>query len=410
VAHSDLRLFAPAPNFRSRARGRASTGVLRPFALAGLVCSLVACESPEPTASTCTLAKGQVVARQEGLSFDGVKLLTLRGEMAAVWSAADGLWWRRLDPAGVPLAEARRLAEGCAGGMDATQADEQLWVACSRPARTAQEAGEVRVYRVAPDGGIGADIVVGQAGRDGRGVALSSDGPSVNVVFHEGAWGRHAVQRAVLEADGLVRRDVISDPARIAGDPASFVDGGHHYATWRESELSAEPEQHASVWIKLDDAPPHRVLDTKVVEASPSLSRDGSDLLLAFRDQRARDKRSELYVTRLNKTLGPQQAPLRLGRANGEGAPRLARCGSLHAAVLPREYGGEHYVAVHELDSQLSNRGGGHQYYANTREFVLASAACAGAAGEGALTLLIGERANPAKPGVELVTLRFSCP
>jgi len=101
---------------------------------------------------------------------------------------------------------------------------------------------------------------------------------------------------------------------------------------------------------------------------------------------------------------------VRVGRANGEGAPRLARCGAVHAAVLPREYGGEHYVAVHELDGQLTNRGGGHQYYANTREFVQASATCVGAAEQGELTLLIGERAQPAKPGVELMTLRFSCP
>jgi hypothetical protein len=230
----------------------------------------------------------------------------------------------------------------------------------------------------------------------------------VNLVFHEGSVGRHVIHRVVLEGSRVVRSEEISDARHVAGRATSFVDQGRHYAAWSETELTAEPHKRTSLWIKVDDHAPHRVIDTSVVEAAPSLSREGSDLVLAFRDQRPRDKRSELYVVRLNKMLGPQSSPLRVGRANGEGSPRLARCGSVHAAVIPREYGGEHYVAVHELDAQLGNLGGGHQYYANTREFVLASAACSDA-NKGALTLLIGERANPAKPGIDLMTLRFSC-
>jgi hypothetical protein len=128
--------------------------------------------------------------------------------------------------------------------------------------------------------------------------------------------------------------------------------------------------------------------------------------VLAFRDRRAGDKRSELYVARLDpRRLQPTERPHKVGRANGEGAPSLARCRGLRAAVVPREYGGEHYVAVHVLSEALENLGGGHQYYANTREFVQASAACAAQG----LNLLIGERAHPSSPGVELMTLRFQC-
>ncbi len=370
---------------------------------------LSACKASENVASTCSLAKGQVVARRDALAFHAIKLLPLRGELSALWSDAQGLWWRRLDLRGAPLAAPTRLTDDCAGGMDALQAGSGLWLACSRPLGRGSEEGELRVYRFDTQGRVVRDVVVGKTGRDGQGVSLSGEGTRLNVVFHEGSWGRHVIHRARLENDLLVQSEVISDERRIAGDPASLVDEGHHYAVWRESQLASEPETSTTIWIKADDAPARRVLDTRVVETMPSLSRDGSGLLLAYRDQRPRDKRPELYLTRLSGSLGPLSSPVRVGRANGQGAPRLARCGAVHAAVLPREYGGEHYVAVHELDGQLANRGGGHQYYANTREFVQASATCVGAAGQGELTLLIGERAQPAKPGVELMTLRFSC-
>ena len=56
--------------------------------------------------------------------------------------------------------------------------------------------------------------------------------------------------------------------------------------------------------------------------------------------------------------------------------------------------------------ARLGQRGGGHQYYANTREFVLAASVCE----DDGLALLIGERANPARPGIELMMLRYRCP
>jgi hypothetical protein len=155
-----------------------------------------------------------------------------------------------------------------------------------------------------------------------------------------------------------------------------------------------------------DDGPGQKLLETHAVDAAPSLTRFGSELVLAFRDRRPSDKRSELYLARLDDKLQAKAPFERVGRANGEGAPFVTHCGRLHAAILPREYGGEHYVAVHDLDDRLRNRGGGHQYYANTREFVLASASCTPSH---ELALVIGERANPAKPGVELLALRFAC-
>lgn len=368
-------------------------------------------------ASTCSLAKGRVVAHHQGLAFDALKLLKTRAGFLALWSDAGGLWWRPLDAEGVPAGEPARLTEGCHGGMDAVQygAENQVLVACSRPAGQGSQEGELLVHRVDAQGKLLSSVALGKTGRDGRGVALTVQPGEpkpmrVNVVFHEGSVGRHVVHRVTLEGDQVRRSEVISNARQVAGFPASFVDSGRHYALWSESELTTEPNKRTAIWIKAEAEPARRVVETHVVEASPTLSREGGDLLLAFRDQRARDKRSELYVARLNKTLGLHTTPVRVGRANGEGAPQLTRCGSLHAAVLPREYGGEHYVAVHELDGQLGNRGGGHQYYANTREFVMASAACGGNHGQETLTLLIGERANPAKPGVELMTLRFSCP
>lgn len=383
----------------------------RRFSLLGLTTALCASAcAPEVVTSACTLEKSASISEEPGLRFDALKLLQEDEQsLRALWSDKGGVWSRSLDAAGVPVSPKTRLIERCGGGMDALFLQGSLFLACSRPQTTGEEGdeGELVVYRFDDTNRVTGSLLLGPIGRDGRGAALTSRGRTLELVYHEGQLHQLIVRSASIEPESLklTHQEVLSASSRVASQPSSFIEGAHHYAIWSESELTNDPKPRSEVWIRRDREAPIKVLQTSAAEAAPSLSHDGQSLILAYRDKKPSDKRNELYVQRLDASLRAKTAATRVGRANGEGPPRLSRCADVHAAVLPREYGGEHYVAVHELTPQLQSLGGGHQYYANTREFVMADSVCSAKA----LTLLVGERASPALPGIELMTLRFSC-
>lgn len=375
-------------------------------------CALLSCQRAR-SESGCALEAGQVLARRPGLAFDAVRVARAgEGRLLAAWSDETGVWLRSLDISGKPLDEERRVTERCAGGIDLHvqeragagpkgDARARTLLACSRPG----EPGAASLIELDRAGRMTRVHALGPVGRDGRGIALAVHGTRVEAVFHEGSFGQHVIHLAQVDEDARVETRVVSDAARVARTPTLLRHAGTRHVAWVENALSAQGEGPSEIWVQRGDEAPRKVTQSSVSDPAPHLSSDGEDLVLSFRHRKATDKRDELYVARLDASLRPQHAPRRVGRANSEGAPELHACSDLRAAVLPREYGGEHYVAVHPLDAEHHNLGGGHQYYANSREFVLASAAC----GAGSLSLVIAERAPPSHPGVEVLALRYAC-
>jgi hypothetical protein len=318
-----------------------------------------------------------------------------------VWSDASGSWLRRLSGAGHATSPPVRVTERCEGGLAIAETESGLVMGCMRPSA---EGGEARLLQLDQDGRPRSEVVLGPVGRDGHGVALARADGGVWAAYHEGTVGQHSVHVARVRDGRLVEDTRISHAERPGASPALIAAPQGYVAAWSETSWDGSTAR-SQVWVMRAGQAAKKLAESAVLDAAPSLTQDGANLLLSFRNRRAQDKRSELYVMRLDAHLEPLAAPARVGRANSEGAPEVRACGGLRVAVLPREYGDEYYVALHALDENLRNLGGGHQYYANSREFVLADAACS----QEGLTLLIGERAPPSRPGVEMLSLRFSC-
>jgi hypothetical protein len=334
--------------------------------------ALASCAAP--TRRQCELEPPEVVARSQGLLFDGVAL----ARSAYAWSEQSGLYVRQR--------ETVRLGERCRGGIDAAALDDRIFIACSRPA---EDGGEVVVYRGSEP------ILVGNAGRDGRGVALAVLGHDVHVAFHEGALGDHAIWLARVGA--APKR--ISREGKAAREPTLTAHHGHLYAAFAELDLQGAPA--SALFVSRDGSHAKQI----GAPPTPKLTTDAEGLLLGYRDRGREGGRSELRVVRLDALGQLAGPPASVGRANDVGEPNLYGCGELIAALLPREYGGERYVGIHPLDAQLSALGSGHQLYESGHDFTLAAGAC----DEHGLRLFAADRAAPSKPGVEAIALRFRC-
>lgn len=362
-----------------------------------LLLLLLACSGPR---AVCELTPPEVVARSEGLLFDGVALSPLvTGEVASAWSSREGLFIARTGAA------PRRLGERCSGGLDLAASGGAVYLSCSRPA---QGAGEVVLYRL--DAALQTQAVerLGGAGRDSRGVAIATDQTTVWVAHHDGSIGDHAVRLARWDGT-MVTTQRVSQPGVAAFGPTLLVHGGHLYLGYGELVLPAAPgsEEQAlsTLWISRDREPPRSLLRTRAHDAAPILAADAHGLMLGYRDRPRRATQGELHVVRVSSELRVVGEPRSIGRANADGRPSLYVCEGLTAALLPREYGSELFVGVNQLDGELASVGAGHQFYTSGRDFVVASGACVG----GSLLMLAAERAAPGKPGVEAHALRFHC-
>ncbi|MDB4988821.1 MAG: hypothetical protein JWN04_3999 [Myxococcaceae bacterium] len=372
----------------------------------------------------------RVISNSE-LGFDGIAITALaqperagakaQSEAAAlyVWSDGTGLWAKRAAVG----ARAVRLAERCRGGIAATTRETDAFVACSRTLVDPQTPEtEVVVYRVGPDLRASLMAEVGQAGRDGRGVAIAVDAQAVYVAFHDGSIGEQTIVLASVPvsahaAEGALRHDAVhttrlSRVGQVASEPAVIAHGGHVYTAFTELELTTNGEPASTVWLSRDGARARVVARPRAYSPTPKLAADALGLVLSYRDksrtERRNGTRSELYVVRLDDRLKLLGKARGVGRANTEGEPSVLGCGSLTTALLPREYGGERFVGINALDGELDAVGAGHQLYATGREFVHASGVCL-EAGTGSWLLFAADRAAPGKPGSEAVSLRFSC-
>ncbi|MET0286978.1 MAG: hypothetical protein ABW352_21020 [Polyangiales bacterium] len=338
--------------------------------------ALASCAAP--TRRHCELEPPELIARSEGLVFDGVAVAGDAAHRVYAWSEQAGLFVRER---GV-----RRLGERCHGGLDVLVHQGETWVACSRP-------DEVVLYRGAQA------IDVGEAGRDGHGVALAALGKQVHVAYHRGALGDHGIWLA--QAGGEPRR--ISHEGKAAREPTLVARAGHLYAAF--AELSLEGAPASKLFVSRDGSQAKQIADTRAYSPTPRLTADDRGLVLGYRDRAKEGARSELRVVRLDDAGHVSGAASVVGRANDVGDPNLYGCGELVAALLPREYGGERYVGIHALDEQLSALGNGHQLYESGHDFTLAAGTC----DAHGLQLFAADRAAPSKPGVEAIALRFRC-
>lgn len=368
---------------------------MRRRALSGLLLLASACGSAR---TQCELLPPEQIAAVPALGFDGLAITSLSPERPLyVWSAAEGLYAR------VAHGAPRRIDHACSGGIDAQAGGGRVYVACSR---AESDGGEVLLYELDEELGTRAMHDLGLAGRDGRGVSLAVEPEAVHVAFHDGSIGSHAIRLATLQAGTvLVRR--VSRAGAPASGPALLSHDGHRYLAYAELVLPADAhgEATAAIMIARDDQPARAVLRTRAHDAAPTLTADAHGLVLGYREKRAGSARSELHVVRIDRASRIAGTPRAIGRANGEGPPSLHGCGTLTAALLPREYGSERFLAVNQLDRELASIGAGHQFYTSGRDFVIARGTCV----RDGLLLLAADRAAPSKPGVEALAMRFQC-
>jgi hypothetical protein len=356
---------------------------------------LMACA---PTRRRCELAAPEAIAHSAGLSFDGLAVaIDVRARPVFAWSTAEGLFARTAGHA------EQRIGDRCKGGIGVQADSSGAYVAC---ARSGERDGAVVLYSLDAQLRTRSVHTLGHAGRDGRGVALALLGERVHVAFHDGSFGMHSVNLASLHKGELrVRR--VSAQAAAASAPALLGHAGHLYLAYAELKLppQARGEANSSIMLARDDQPAHEVQRSRVHDGAPTLAVDGEGLLLGYRDRKRDSARSELRVVRIDRQLRAAGAPRVIGRANAEGPPSVHGCPGLTAALLPREYGSERFVAVNQLDRELASVAAGHQFYTSGRNFVLASGACV----RDGLMLFAADVAAPGKPGVDALAMRFSC-
>jgi hypothetical protein len=354
--------------------------------------------------STCVLEPAQVIAEANAPNYQGVALDSKGERIVAAYSSRDGLFVRPLNERGVPLASPTRLGDPCSGGVDIEVAKDRVLVACSRRDDGSGYMSGVVLYTL--DGELHAtyEASLGNAGRDAAGIDVERADGKDYVLYHDGTQGVQAI-KLVTVAGGHPTERVLSRPGHLGGEPSLRIWGKSVYATFSETNVSALNAQETEVMVQRDQDLARVVRKVSVQDPAPHLTRDAEGLVLTFRDKAKDDRKAELYVARLDQEMSVSDVPLKIGRANTDGAPALFVCNTAHLALLPREYGGENYIAIHTLDPSLKNAGGGHQFYGNSRDYVMGAGSCV----ESSLVVLAAERKTPADTGVEIAAMRFGC-
>ena len=361
--------------------------------------------------SRCRLAEPRPVAKTQALRFDAIALTATTRGLLAAWSSTDGTLCRWLDHTGSPTSPATTVDAACPGGVALASRANTYYLACSRP-EAASDTGELVLYVLDRRLRVRAQRKLAEVGRDSRGVALALVGHNLQIVFHSGRLGDHAVYRAVIApavaaetASGTVRQDRLSSAAHVAADPALLVRGQDAYVTWSETVVGFGPTLTRLMLAR--DAQPARVLgETNTIMAAPRLvDQGGGQLLLGYRRLSPRTGRETLVLARLQDDLPGPERPTAVGRANGEGSPELLACGGLDVGVFPIVHGSERYVALHALDQQLRPIEENHQFYVSGHEYSQVAAACTGKT----VVTLAAERKAPPNGGAELLAMEFAC-
>jgi hypothetical protein len=310
---------------------------------------------------------------------------------------------RALQADGSARAQPTRVAEHCLGGIALSAAAHELLLGCVRPDED-EERSEVVLYVLDHALHTLETRALGRAGRDGLGIAVAHEPGGSAALYLDGEVNVHALRLVRFHA-GKSDEHIVSRPGHDAADPSLLVAGSTLLATWSETEYDSLGASRTELMLAKNGGEARVLARTSVHHPLPSLSLDAGGLVLSFRDQPGKERRAEHYVQRLRADLVPSEHPIKVGRSNSEGAPSLQVCGDERVALLPREYAGERYIGVHPLDEELHNLTGGHQFYANSRDFVRAAGVCS----QGHALFMTAERKTPAERGVHAVTMSFTC-
>ncbi len=359
--------------------------------------------------ASCRLEAAIEVAHASATRFDDIAAAPTRDGALAVWSEPTGTYGQNLDASARTRGPVVRITERCSGGLDlaaapvtASAQGDGSWLACSRP-HTDPEQAELMLLRLNAAGQVETKERIGRVGRDGAGVSIALDGKHLFIAWHDGTVGAYAARLMIATEDKRAYL-TLSDPTFAAGAPSVAARNGHWLAAFSETRIGLE-HTATRVMLRSDREPARMLCETDVSDSAPIVGWDDASPWIAYRDRRAKNAKPELYTMRLSTKLTPSGSSHSVGRANGEGTPSLVTCGQTRVALLPRDYASERYIGVHALDAAFQNLESGHQYYANSRDFVLATAVCTG----GSALVFASERTAPAKPGASLMSMSFHC-
>ncbi len=383
-------------------------GVTRATRAAGVVVLALSGACEQRRATSCRFGAEHALFRSSGSAFDGMALVPRAHGAVAFFSEVTGVFAQALDEQARPSGAALHLAASCDGGLDALADAEGFVLACLRPAHEpsgAAAAPAVSVYHLDAALQLRSSEQFGQARRLSHGVALAQDATGLHCAWQDAAVGDARVWHAALGAGEPALR-VVSDSQRLAGAPTLCTHHGAVFGAWAELEPEALTPRGRVVLRNLHThAAPQTLVTTREAAASPSVVSLGEGLVVAFRDHRARSRKTGLYLLRVDAQLQPIGRPVRVARADGVAQPAVRVCAGSIVAATPRSFAGDYFVGVVQVAAALDRMSGEQQFYEDSHEFAQAAAACSGPFA----TLLIGERGRLGHSGAAVRAVPLAC-
>lgn len=367
-----------------------------------------ACEdSPHGAGLRCELGDERVLDHIAAGTFGGVDLEPVEGGAVVAWSTQAGAFVLRVDVDGAPRAEPTRLGDSCDGGVAvaAGQRGDEIVVAClRRPYGPANKPGHVMLATLDAELGLTRRQKIGRAGTDSWGVdvLVGDDGPVI--AWRDAGMDGARVWRTELRGGVDPGAVVASSPTVSAGPPRLMRDGAHVLAVWAEtwSEGAAASGQ---VVLQVDRAAPRQIAEVVFQEPTPTVARDPTGLVVAFRDERRPHRRAGLYAVRLDDRYATVGEPVRVGRANGRGGPHAFGCMQSLVTAVPRSWSNDELVALNVLDGDLVHRVRERHMYEFGHSFTRTAAACVG---PGPL-VAVAEEGHSAAPEARLRVVPLRC-
>lgn len=360
---------------------------------------LAACSSGEGGVE-CELSE-EVEVGASSTAFDAVALARDGESLVAFWSAAAGLFARRLADDGTATGPDRRIGPRCDGGLAAASGDHIALACSTRRHADKDRRGGALVLFLDRDLSVRSRRLGGEIGERSQGIALALRGDEADVAFQDsGRSGARAWYWPAREEPHLASRS-----ETIAGPPSIAALESGSALVWAEMAIAEDGTEVGEVRLERPGVAPRRVATVVYGDARPVLGRIGDRSVVAFRDERPAGSRTRLYLQALDDRWDPTGVAIELGRADGTGGPRLVPCDGALYAIVPRGYGSEDLVAVHRLDAELRSVCGEKQLYDVGRQFALAEAACVSANGGEDLVVLTAERGTSDSPSVRVLTM-----
>jgi hypothetical protein len=386
----------------------------------------------------CRFGRDQVVAVSRGKRIDAVALVADERGPVAFWSDIDGLFARRVEPAGRPEGPVIRLAPRCSGGIDALDGDDGIILAClrrpawKREARVADDAGVAEETNGANDAGdtdgendadrpagvfvyrLTRDLVLDRAvrftgaGSMSRGVSLASRGGRVRVAWHDGSPDRQRVWLAEISEAEISEKEtppprVISDPLHLAGAP-SIAPGDREWVVWVETWIE-DDRTRGRVTLHDGKGAPRGLAPVSYPRADPRVVEVGGRPLLAYRKRRGSVGRAGLYFAWMGGDGRPVGKPARVARADAAAWPAVSPCQGGIVVAAPRTYGASRFIGVNLIDLSFGKKGGEQHFYDVSREMSLAASICV----DESSLLLIAEQGASSQKDTKLRSITFSC-